>query len=332
MSSFFSGKRVAVTGGAGFIGSYLVELLVADGARVTVADDLSRGDRANLESVQRDVRFLQLDMRVPEEARETCRDQDVVFNLAAPVAGVHYSSNHHGAMLTGSATIAANVLEACRLEGVGRYLYCSSSCVYPDDCIVPTPESESNRGTPESLNEGYGWGKRFGELQATYYAGEYDMAVAIARPFNSYGARQHIDSDLERAQLLPALIGRLLRGDDPLRVWGSGNQTRSLVHGRDTALGLKLVCEHYAVADPVNVGHDDETTIRDLIALLLDVTDLRPEVVFDLSMPEGSARKAANVEKLRAVTGFRPSTDLREGLVEMVEACRRVYASPAAAD
>lgn len=325
MSSWFAGKSVAVTGGAGFIGSYLVELLLADGADVVAVDDLSRGNVNNLASVRNDVELLELDMRVPECARKACRGRDVVLNLASPVAGVQYSATHHGAMLTGATTIAATVLEAARLEGVGRYLYCSSSCVYPDDCAVPTPETDSERGSPESLNEGYGWGKRFGELQAVYYAREYDIEVAIARPFNSYGARQHIDADIDRAQLLPALIGRILRGDDPLLVWGSGNQTRSLTHGRDTALGLKLVCERHAVADPVNVGHDVETSVRELVELLLNVTGRAPKVVYDTTRPEGSPRKAADVTKLRRVTGFVPQTDLRAGLAEMVDYCARVY-------
>src|SRR5581483_4826039 len=100
---------------------------------------LSRGDFTNLNAVRDDVEMLQLDMRVPEDARKACRGRDVVFNLASPVAGVQYSASHHGAMLTGVCSIAATVLEAARLEGVERYLYCSSSCVYPDDCRVPTP-------------------------------------------------------------------------------------------------------------------------------------------------------------------------------------------------
>ena len=318
VTNYFAGKRVLVAGGAGFLGSYLVELLVADGAQVTVADNLSRGHAENLATVDADVRLLQLDLRSMENALVACDGQDVVLNLASPVAGVEYSQSHQGRMLTEVTQLATTVLEAARQAGVIRYLYCSSSCVYPDDALVPTPEHESERGSPEACNEGYGWGKRIGELQARYYAREYGLEVAIARPFNSYGARQHMDGDLDRAQLVPALISKVLEPSETLVVWGSGNQTRSLVHGRDTALALKLLCESYASADPVNVGHADETSVRTLVELLLDITESTKQVVYDTTRPEGPPRKAADVSKLRAVTGFTPSTDLHAGLSEMV--------------
>jgi nucleoside-diphosphate-sugar epimerase len=329
--TIFSGARTLVTGGAGFLGSYLVELLLADGAEVTVADDLSRtGSLANLAEVEQDIQVLRLDLRDRDAAAKACAGQEVVFNLASPVSGVLWSQGHHAQMLTDVSLIAANVIDAAWRAGVRRYIYSSSSCVYPDDAAVPTKESESERGVPEACNEGYGWGKRFGELQSRYYSREYGLEVAIARPFNSYGARQHLDDDLERAQLLPALIGRLLRGDDPFVVWGSGNQTRSLVHGRDTALGIKLLAERHAVCEPVNVGHSRETLVRDLVGMLLEITGRRPAVVFDPTRPEGPPRKGADVSRLVEVTGFEPAIDLLAGLEEMVDYCRERYASAAA--
>src|SRR5207237_5438790 len=118
----------------------LVEWLVADGAVVTVADNLSRGRIENLASVSADVRVLKLDLRNAEACVAACSGQEVVMNLAAPVAGVEYSRTHHGEMLTHTVLISANMLEAARLAGIDRFLYCSSSCVYPDDALVPTPE------------------------------------------------------------------------------------------------------------------------------------------------------------------------------------------------
>lgn len=314
--AFYEDRRVLLTGGAGLIGSYLAELLVADGAKVTVADDLSRGRIENLRSVSSEIRFLQVDLRDAENAGKACEGQEIVMNLAAPVAGIEYGSTHHGRMLSDSLLLSTNVLDACVEHGVARYLYCSSSCVYPDDALVPTPESEGGQNRPETANEGYGWGKLMGEQQARYYAKEHGIQTAIARPFNTYGPREYPE-DIERAHVLPGILSRVLRGDDPLVVWGSGQQTRSFVHAGDMAMGIKLVCERYAAADPVNVGHDEETRIKDLVELIQDVTGSRRPVVFDTTRPEGPLRKAADISKFRTLIGEMPRTPLRDGLVEM---------------
>lgn len=314
---YFGNRSVLVAGGAGFIGSYLVELLLADGARVSIADDFSRGRMENLMPVIDDIRVDKVDLRDPSAARQACKGHEVVMNLAAPVAGVEFSRTHHGLMLTETVLLAANVLEAARQAGVERYLYCSSSCVYPDDALVPTPEYDADRDGPEEANAGYGWGKRIGEQQARYYEQEYGIEIAIGRPFNSFGPREYPER-IEQAHVIPAITSRLLSGENPLVVWGSGNQTRSFIHARDTALGLKALTEHGIGAGPVNVGHDEETSMRELVELLLDLTGEERRVVFDTTKPEGARRKSAEVTRLRELTGFMPSTPLREGLEEML--------------
>lgn len=315
---YWNNKKVLVAGGAGFMGSYLVELLVYDGAKVTVADDLSRGRLENLSGVMEQIFFRNVDLRNLHLCEEVCSGQDVVMNLAAPAFGIKYSMTHHAQTLTDVIRIGFNLLDAARRQNVRCFLVVSSSCVYPDDAIVPTKEDEALRGTPETVNIGYGWGKRMVELQGQYYAREYDMEIAIARPFNAYGPREPLE--LEKAHVMPALIQKVLNGDDPIIVWGSGNQTRSFIHGKDSALGLKLITEHYAVADPVNVGYDCETTIRELIERILKITGKNAKLVFDTTKPEGAARKAADVTKLRQVThGFTAQITLDEGLEETIE-------------
>ncbi len=320
---YWNNKKVLVTGGAGFIGSYLVELLLADGAKVTVADNLSRGQMENLSGVSDSISFRKVDLRYLDQCEEVCFNQDVVMNLAAPAFGIEYSTMHHGEMLADVTRVGFNVLDAARRNGVRRFLVVSSSCVYPDDAPVPTKE-ESLRGAPETVNAGYGWGKRMVELQGQYYAREYDMEVAIARPFNAYGPRESFEPG--KAHVMPSLIEKILSGNDPVVVWGSGNQTRSFVHGKDFAKGLKLITEHYAVADPVNVGHDRETTIRELAQRILTITGSNSELVFDTTKPEGATRKSADVTKLREVThGFTPQITLDEGLEEMINYFRDTF-------
>jgi len=319
--SFWLGKRVAVPGGAGFIGSYLVEQLVPAGARVTVIDNLESGRLSNLDRVKNDIDFIEADVADISTCRRLFQGQDLVLNLAARAPGVGFSHVHHDNLLARNLQIGTAVLEGARQAGVRRALVVSSSCVYPDEAPVPTPELPVFAGEPERVNSGYGWAKRYLELQAGYYAANYAMEIALARPFNAYGGR---DLEVgERAHVIPALIQRLLSDAPEVVVWGSGRQTRSFIHGRDVATGLRLLTEHYAVGDPVNVGHDRETSIKDLVELLMEVSGVRKPVVFDTSKPEGCRRKAADMTKLRQVTGgFEPETDLRDGLGEMVEALR----------
>ncbi|HIE52562.1 MAG TPA: NAD-dependent epimerase/dehydratase family protein [Armatimonadetes bacterium] len=318
VKEYYRGKKVLVTGGAGFLGSHLAEFLVQDGAQVRVVDNLERGRLENLAAVWEDIEFIEGDLRDFETGKRVTKGMDVVINMAAKVTGIHYNRFHHGDMFTQNVMINTNTLEAARLNDVPRFCVVSTACIYPHDAKVPTPESEGDRGTPEPTNEGYGWAKRMAEKQGIYYAQEYGMEIAIVRPFNAYGPRDHFDE--ATSHVIPALIKKILDGLDPVPIWGSGNQSRVFVHGKDFARGIELVTAFYAQADPVNVGHDDEITIRDLFYKLCDLLDRHPQPFFDTSMPEGYPRRAADTTKLKAVTmGWEPEVSLEEGLREMIE-------------
>jgi len=314
---FWQGKRVLVAGGAGFIGSYLVEMLVEAGAQVHVADNLERGRKENLTHVWHSIKFHQLDLTSLGNCLAVTEDKDVVFNLAARTCGLEYSMTHHGEMLTYSTLSSFSILEACRINNVERVLVVSTSCVYPDDAPFPTPEDAfCNR--PEKVNEGYGLAKIALETQARFYAREYGMNIAIVRPNNAYGPRDVWDAD--KAHVIPALIKRVLDGEDPVAVWGSGNQSRAFVHVQDLATGMMLVVEKYAEGDPVNLGHEREITIRDLVTKICQIAGKSPQLVFDTSKPEGAARKSLSSAKLAEVTGgFVPSITIEDGLREMIE-------------
>jgi nucleoside-diphosphate-sugar epimerase len=310
-------KSVLVTGGAGFIGSYLVEQLVEAGARVRVADNLATGKLENLQKVKSEVEFLKLDLRDPQQAEKACRGQEVVFNLAAKITGINYSQQHQSEMFETNMLLQQNVLRAAYQQGVSKFCQVSSACVYPADAAVPTPESEGHRGSPEAANAGYGWAKRMGETLTAYYAIETDMEVVVARPFNAYGPRDHLD--LKTSHVIPALIRKVLDGNDPVEVWGSGNQTRVFVHAYDFAMGIRLVAEKYNQPDPINIGHDVEISIRELIEKIQEITGVHRRIFYNTEMPEGYARRAADTTKLKQITGFVPSISLEAGLMEMIE-------------
>jgi|SRR5579859_2560989 len=322
---FWKSKQVLVGGGAGFLGSYLVPHLVQAGARVTVVDNLDNGYVENLEPVAGQAEFINADLRDPAVSDRVTRGQDVVLNLAAKAFGMAYSRAHNGEMLVYNLQATLTPLEAACKNHVERYLIVSSSCVYPDDAPIPTPELPVFTGMPETVNEGYGWAKRIQELAGTYYAREYGMKVTIVRQCNAYGGNDHWRSE-DKAHVIPLLVKRIMDGEDPLVVWGSGRQRRNFIHGSDaTSLIIKVV-EKDLPATPVNIGYDDDVTIADLVNLICEVSGKHPKIEFDTSKPEGQFRKCADPTRLRQVTdGYVPRISLREGIVEMIEWYHRTF-------
>ena len=322
-AAFWRGRSVMVGGGCGFIGSYLVPELVTAGARVTVVDNLESGTVEALDGVRDSVRFVEADLRDRSAAVDLARGQQVVLNLAATVSGVGYSHRHHGEMLTQNLLSALVPLDAARQNEVERFLVVSSCCVYPQDAPVPTPEDSSLVGEPESVNEGYAWAKRIYELAGQYYGRDYGMTVTILRPFNIYGGRYRWQSS-DKTHVIPALVQRIVDGEDPLVVWGSGRQRRNFLHGLDVAR-LMMRCVARGVAGPpVNLGFETQTSVAELVELICEAAGRTPRVVYDTSRPEGQLAKAADSTRLRQLAGeYVPVMTLREGMAEMVQAYRQ---------
>ena len=315
--SYWKGKKVLVTGGGGFIGSHVVELLLRRHRpkMVTVAGRMSTENKRNLSEVLRHpaLRLIKGDLRDARFCRKACKGQDVVLNLAGVVGGVGWNSVHPASLFRDNMMLQINVLEAARLESVKRYLVVSTACVYPRDCAIPTPESEGFRDEPELTNRGYGWAKRMGEYLGRAYAEEYGMSIAIVRPYNAYGPRDHYEKD--RSHVIAALVRRVCEGESPLNVWGDGKSTRAFLYVADFARGILDVAEKYPKADPVNIGSADEVTIKDLAkAVLFAAGAARTKLVFDTSKPSGQPRRACDTAKSRKVLGFQAEIGLTEGL------------------
>ena len=240
------------------------------------------------------------------------RGQDVVINLAAVVGGVGYNSVHHASLFRDNMTLQLNMIEASRLEKVRRYLVVSTACVYPRDCRIPTPESEGFRDTPEATNEGYGWAKRMGEYLGRSYAQEFGMKISIVRPYNAYGPRDHYDPD--KSHVIAALVRRVCKGENPLKVWGDGKATRAFLYVDDFARGILDVAEKYPKADPVNIGSSEEVSIKQLAWAILRAAGHNAKIIFDPSKPSGQPRRASDTKKSSRVLGFKPQISLDEGL------------------
>lgn len=313
---FWKNKRVLVTGGAGFIGSHLVEALLARGAQPRVP--VREGTRLDfLDACRGSVEFVQADLQRPEDCQSALRQQAIVMHLAGNVAGLEYNIQHPGSIYRDNMIPFLNVIEAARKEGVERFLVTSSACVYPRFCSIPTPEREGFRDRPEPTNEGYGWAKRMQEFVGQAYSREYGMTVAIARPYNAYGPRDNFDPG--SSHVIPALLHRILTEDGPLRVWGAGDHSRSFLYVSDFVEGLLAVTEHYAVADPVNLGAEEEVSIRELVFLLLELAGKKEKkVMFDTSQPTGQPRRKCDSTKAQETIHFRARVGLREGLQKTI--------------
>ncbi|MGA2075428.1 MAG: NAD-dependent epimerase/dehydratase family protein [Terriglobia bacterium] len=315
--NFWRNRSVLLTGGCGFLGSYAAEELVAEGAQVTIVDNLQSGRLENIKSVRDRVEFVRADLRYRDVCEKVSAGFEVVLNFAGTAYGLEYSMKHHGEMLYSNLAIQSHMLEAARVNKVRSFLMVSSSCVYPDEAPIPTPEIDVLTGLPEPVNEGYGWAKRMAELQARYYHAEYGMGIGVCRPFNPYGDHYHWDGD--KSHVLPSLVKRVLDGENPIVVWGTGRQRRNFLHARDTVRLMMMVTERYPCAKPVNIGYDDDISIAELVSLICEVSGKRPEVAFDTSRPEGRFRKCADATLLRKVTdNYQPQVPLREGIAEMV--------------
>lgn len=321
--NFWKNKKVLVTGGTGFIGSRVVEKLVERGANVSVLDNFQTGKKNNLSDVKNLVKIIKGDCRNNHDAYAACKNKDVVMNLAARVEGIEFNKTHQATMMNENLLIGAVMIEAARKANVNKFLVVSSACVYPRDCSVPTKESEGFFDEPEPANGGYGWAKRMAEKLGEYYAQQFGMKVGIVRPYNCYGPRDHFEP--QPTHVVPALIKRVLNGENPVKVWGTGNQTRAFLYVDDLAEGMILGIEKYPVADPINLGTDEEISIKDLIMKIIKLSGKNLEIEFDTTKPDGSMRRNSNNAKAREKTGFIAQTSLDEGLHRTIEWYKKTY-------
>ena len=313
--NFYKDKNVLVTGGNGFIGSFVVERLLKYGANVSIA---SRTQKKFLTHVENDIKFVKCDLLNKSDALNACKDQDFVFHLASRVAGIGYNIEHSGTMMTENSIMSLNMLDAARKSSVERYQYISSTCVYPREASIPTPEGEGMLGDPEPSNLGYGWAKRVGELQAKMYAKEFGMKVSIIRPMNAYGPRD--DFDPETSHVIPALIRKIINAKTEVSIWGSGNQTRSFVYVDDVARGMLIALEKLTAPDPINIGTDEEIKIKDLVSMIVNITGMNDlQIKYDKTKPEGQLRKTADTKKAEELIQYKPKYSLEEGLKHTID-------------
>jgi len=316
------GISVLVTGGAGFIGSHLVDAL--QGCRVRVLDDFSTGTRQNLmrhTSCGR-VELVEGDVRNPSDVQRAIDGVSVVFHLAC--RGVRHSIGNPRESHEVNAAGTLTVLEAARAGGVKRLLHVSSSEVYGTARRVPMDEGHPT--FPETV---YGAAKLAGESYARAYYQTYGLPTVVVRPFNNFGPRSHYEGD--SGEVLPRFVVWALNGREPV-IFGDGRQTRDFIYVEDTARWLVRTAEcDSLVGQTINLGSGRETSVGELADIVYrEVTGRAPQPDFQPARPGDVRRHLADVERARQALSFQPQTPLAEGVRRLIAQMRALPGGPAA--
>ena len=321
-------KTVVVTGGLGLIGSFVCDELLNRGARVIVVDDESKGGWTYCGHLRSQVEHRKGTLEDAGFARDAVADADVIFHLASRTCGVGFSSAHHLELLEQNNRVTSNLLAAVHRQPPAHLLVASSSCVYSDDAATPMDDRQPWTGEPELANRGYGWAKRVLEQMATVCCSELHVPLTIVRPVNVYGERYHWMG--AGSQAVPMLIHRLMAGENPLVIWGSGNQRRSYIHATDCARILVTLIERGWTGGPVNIGAEDTVSIRELAAALAAAAKKDVTLVCDATKPEGRFIKAVDSTRLREALGepLSRSVSHEEGMRRMVAWHQLTFGQP----
>src|SRR5213082_1365067 len=286
---FWRGRRIVVTGGAGFLGSRVVAQLRERGATNVFVP-----------------RSADLDLRVRENSRRAVEGADLVIHLAATVGGIGFNRENPGTLFYDNLIMGAQLMEEARLSGVRKFVAVGTVCAYPKFTPVPFREEDLWEGYPEETNAPYGLAKKMLLVQAQAYRQQYGFDAIYLLPVNLYGPGDNFDP--RSSHVIPALIRKCIEardsGAESIEVWGTGSATREFLYVDDCARGIVLAAERYENADPVNLGSSTEISIKDLVTLIAKITGFQGKLVWDATKPDGQPRRKLNVERARREFGF----------------------------
>jgi GDP-L-fucose synthase len=304
--SFWETRRVVVTGGHGFLGSFVVDKLRAAGVKEVV---VPRSDKHDLR-IQSDALRLYTDTR-----------PDIVIHLAAVVGGIGANRNNPGRFFYDNAIMGLNVIEAARITEIEKFVCAGTICSYPKFTPVPFREEDFWNGYPEETNAPYGLAKKMLLVQLQAYREQYGLNGIYLTPVNLYGPRDNFD--LESSHVIPALIRKFIEARQSnapeIVAWGTGNATREFLYVEDAAEAIVLASEKYSKPDLVNLGSGEEISVRDLMEMIRTMVGARSLVRWDRTKPDGQPRRSLDTSRAAQEFGWRAKTSLRDGLKETIE-------------
>lgn len=302
---FWSEKRVCVTGGAGFLGSYVQEGLRARGVEdvfIPHIEDYNLVDAGDVKKMLADA------------------NPDLVIHLAANVGGIGANLERPAEFFYDNLMMGVQLMHESWKMGVEKFVAIGTVCAYPKFTPVPFREDELWNGYPEETNAPYGLAKKMMLVQSQAYRDQYDFNSIFLIPVNLYGPRDNFD--LETSHVIPALIRKCFeamdRGEKELVVWGDGSPTREFLYAADAAEGILLAAEKYDASEPVNLGSGEEISIKNLAEMITSNTGFEGDLVWDTSKPNGQPRRGLDISRAKEYFGFSAPTTFAQGLKKTV--------------
>jgi GDP-L-fucose synthase len=306
MANYWRNKRVLVTGGTGFLGSYVVQQL-----KQAECEQVFALGRSNYDLV----RFDQVSQAF------TDLSPNIVIHLAAKVGGIGINRERPGEFFYDNLMMGTQLMEVARQRGVEKFVAIGTVCAYPKFTPVPFKEDDLWNGYPEETNAPYGLAKKMLLVQAQAYRQQYGFNAVHLLPVNLYGPGDNFDP--RSSHVIPALIKKCVdaidRGDPQIVAWGTGRASREFLYVEDAARAILLATERYDQSEPVNIGSGMEITIRALLELIVELTGFRGEIVWDTSKPDGQPRRSLDTSRARQAFGFQAQTNFREGLRQTID-------------
>ena len=306
MSGFFEKRRIVVTGGAGFLGKYVVEGLKKRGCKNILVPLIEEYDLVQSGDIKR-----MYDAMKP----------DIVIHLAAVVGGIGANREHPGKFFYDNLMMGVQLIEQGRQRGIEKFVAIGTVCAYPKFTPVPFKEDDIWNGYPEETNAPYGLAKKILLVQSQSYRAEYRFNSIFLLPVNLYGPGDNFNP--KSSHVIPALIKKCVdaikAGDDYIECWGSGNISREFIYAADAAEGILLATEFYNGSEPVNIGAGFEITIKDLVEKIVRLTGFKGKIRWDSSKPDGQPRRCLDTSKAKKLFGFEAKTNFDTGLKQTIE-------------
>jgi GDP-L-fucose synthase len=306
VSSFWSNRRVVVTGGAGFLGSYVVDRLRVVGCEQIVIPRKSEFDLTDAAAIE----------RLYDQAQP-----DLIIHLAAVVGGIGANREHPAKFFYENLMMGTQLLHEAWRRGVEKFVAIGTVCAYPKFTPVPFREETLWDGYPEETNAPYGLAKKMLLVQSQAYRQEYGYNSNFLLPVNLYGPRDNFDPAV--SHVIPALVKKCVEARDAgaseIMVWGDGSPTREFLYAADAAEGIVLAAERYNDSEPVNLGSAFEVSIKDLVQIIARATRFTGRIVWDTSKPNGQPRRKLDTSRAKRLFGFEAHTTFEEGLRRTVE-------------
>jgi GDP-L-fucose synthase len=306
MASYWSDKRVVVTGGAGFLGSFVVEQLRARGCPTIVVPRSRDYDLVQMEAVR----------RLYGDAKP-----DIVVHLAARVGGIGANQANPGKFFYDNLMMGSQLMEVGRQHNLKKFVALSTICAYPKFTPVPFSEDDLWNGYPEETNAPYGLAKKMMLVQSQAYRQQYGFNSCVLFPVNLYGPRDNFD--LETSHVIPAMIRKCAEaqqtGRSEILLWGDGTPTREFLYVEDAAEGILEAAEHYNDSLPLNLGTGEEVSIKNLALMIAAELGYTGRIDWDTTKPNGQPRRCLNVSRIKQMIGFQAKHSLREGLKKTIQ-------------